>query len=111
MPARSEQALVKRRTTIRQWALDHPEEVAGYKENWRRKTGSSAGRGSGSKRSWTQKEDRQVIEHSIPDRDLAEKIGRSVTAIQVRRSRLRDTPGPCGPCSGPGVLSCEHTSG
>lgn len=38
---------------------------------------------------WTEAEDRAVLAHSIPDRELAERIGRSVQAIHVRRSRLR----------------------
>ena len=38
---------------------------------------------------WTEREDRMVLAHEIPDRELAAKIGRSVQAIQVRRSRIR----------------------
>lgn len=97
-----------RRKSVQRWKERHPEETSQHKEDWRRKTGSVAGKGSGSKRPWTQEEDKQVLAHTIPDSELAVKIDRSATAIQVRRCRLRDTPGPCGPCSGPGVHSCEH---
>lgn len=100
-----------RRKSSAKWKKNHPVENAKHKENWRRKTGSAAGKGHGGRRPWTQEEDRQVLAHSIPDRELAAKIGRTVMAIQVRRNRIRQTPGPCGPCSGPGVLECEHTQG
>lgn len=38
---------------------------------------------------WTEREDKLVLAHTIPDRELAEKIGRSVQAIQIRRSRIK----------------------
>lgn len=40
-------------------------------------------------RSWTKEDDRRVLEHSIPDRQLGEEIKRSVSAISVRRSKLK----------------------
>lgn len=39
--------------------------------------------------SWTSEEDDAVLEHSIPDSELSPKLGHSVRAIQIRRSRLR----------------------
>ena len=39
--------------------------------------------------SWSAAEDAMVLEHSITDHELSEKIGRSVKAIQIRRSRLK----------------------
>lgn len=38
---------------------------------------------------WSNAEDAMVLEHSITDHELSEKIGRSVKAIQIRRSRLK----------------------
>ena len=38
---------------------------------------------------YTEGEDKLILEHSIPDRFLANKLGRSVSAIQMRRCRLR----------------------
>ena len=38
---------------------------------------------------WTEKEDRLVLAHEIPDRELSKKIGRSMKAISNRRRRLR----------------------
>lgn len=60
------------------------------KTRWRRGTGSSGARGraSGKGTNYTPDEDRQVLTSELTDRELAERIGRSVTAIQVRRWRL-----------------------
>lgn len=38
---------------------------------------------------WTDDDDEQVLAHAIPDRELSERIGRGVQAIQLRRSRLK----------------------
>lgn len=42
---------------------------------------------------WTQDEDNQVLAHSIPDRELSAKIGRSLNAIHVRRTRITPKTG------------------
>ena len=39
--------------------------------------------------SWTSEEDDAILKHSIPDSELSPKIGHSVMAIQIRRSRLK----------------------
>lgn len=38
---------------------------------------------------WTKDEDDQVLAHRVPDRELADKLNRSVGSIQLRRSRLK----------------------
>jgi len=38
---------------------------------------------------FTKEDKEKIIAHSIPDRDLAVEIGRSVQAIQVQRSRMK----------------------
>ena len=38
---------------------------------------------------WTKEEEKLILEHSMTDRQLAQKLGRSVQAIQVRRSKLK----------------------
>ena len=38
---------------------------------------------------WTEDEIDAVLAHSVSDMELSKKIGRSVMAIQVKRSRLR----------------------
>ena len=40
-------------------------------------------------RPWTEKEDRLVLAHEIPDRELSKKIRRSMKAISNRRWRLK----------------------
>jgi hypothetical protein len=54
----------------------------------RRRYHSRVNFGDGSKREWTDAEDRVVLAHEIPDREIAAKIGRSVCAVQKRRHRL-----------------------
>ncbi|MCD7848091.1 MAG: hypothetical protein LUG49_08730 [Oscillospiraceae bacterium] len=41
------------------------------------------------KRAWTDEEIRLVLDHSIPDSELSEKIGRSLKGIQEKRRRLK----------------------
>ncbi|MCD8006000.1 MAG: hypothetical protein LUF29_03355 [Oscillospiraceae bacterium] len=38
---------------------------------------------------WTEEEIKMVMEHTIPDSELSEKIGRSIKAIQEKRRRLK----------------------
>lgn len=38
---------------------------------------------------WTSKQDELVLKHTFPDSELSAKIGHSVEAIQIRRSRLK----------------------
>lgn len=47
------------------------------------------GSGKYEPRSWTEDEDRRVIAHSIPDRELGKQIHRSVAAISGRRHKLK----------------------
>ena len=56
-----------------------------WKKGYRKRTGSD----KYIPREWEQLEDRLVLEHKITDRELSELLNRSVTAIQVRRSRLK----------------------
>lgn len=56
-----------------------------YKRNYRKKTGS----GKYQFREWDFVEDAMVLRHDISDRELSKIIQRSVTAIQIRRSRLK----------------------
>lgn len=52
---------------------------------YRRRTGT----GQYKKRAWTDEEDRQVLAHACPDRELSLRIHRSVLAISVRRAKLK----------------------
>ncbi|MCD7847918.1 MAG: hypothetical protein LUG49_07850 [Oscillospiraceae bacterium] len=42
-----------------------------------------------SRHPWTEEECRLVLEHSIPDSELSEKLGRSLKGIQEKRRRLK----------------------
>lgn len=60
------------------------------KRNERRQRNYAQTAGAPNTRSeWTEREDRLVLAHAIPDRELAAQIGRSVQAIQIRRSRIK----------------------
>lgn len=56
-----------------------------WKAGYRKRTGSD----KYVPRPWEEDEDRLVLEHKISDRELSEKIQRSVSAIQTRRSKLK----------------------
>ena len=55
-----------------------------YQERYREKTGSN----KYEKRSWTAEEDKLVMSGEFTDRELGERICRSVAAIQTRRHRI-----------------------
>lgn len=57
---------------------------ARYKKKYYKRTENARNKG----KLWTKEEDEKVLAHDIPDRELAELIGRSQKAIIVRRSRL-----------------------
>ena len=57
-----------------------------YKEKYRTKTGS--GKYEGKKR-WTHEENKLIVTSTLSDVELSKKMERSVTAIQVQRSKLR----------------------
>ena len=59
--------------------------VRRWKKGYRKRTGSDRY----IPREWSIQEDKLILEHKIPDRELSNQIQRSVTAIQVRRSRLK----------------------
>ena len=61
------------------------EVVNNWKKGYRKRTGAFRY----DKREWTIQEDKLVMLHKIPDRELSVKIHRSVSAIQIRRSRLK----------------------
>lgn len=58
------------------------------KLRWRRQSGSPGVVGQGGP-SYTADDDRAILAHAIPDRDLAAQLGRSITAIQIRRHHLK----------------------
>lgn len=64
-------------------------------EKWRntvttynRKYYQSTSYARNSYKKWTQEEDRIVLEHTIPDREISKLLGRSMKAIIQRRHNL-----------------------
>lgn len=53
-------------------------------ERYRSRTGSNRF----SSKKFTPEEDELVLKHEMPDRELADKLGRSLASIQNRRYRL-----------------------
>lgn len=58
-----------------------------YNKNYRKENAKSV---TNSGKLWTEEEDKLVVQHSMKDRDLAKRLGRSLRAIQNRRSKLRN---------------------
>lgn len=54
-----------------------------------------------SRLAWTDQDERFIVESDLTDRQLAEKIGRSVAAIQIKRSRLRSVESALEPLRNP----------
>ena len=59
-----------------------------FNEQKKRYYGKSARNAHNYRKQWTHEEDNLVLKHEISDTELAKQIGRSVQAIQIRRSRL-----------------------
>lgn len=63
------------------------------KRNYYRKYYKVTENARNSRKRWTKEKDRLIIEHSIPDRELSELIGRSMKAILVRRVSIKNRKG------------------
>lgn len=57
-----------------------------YNKNYFKKNAKAV---TNSGKLWTKEEDKLVVQHSMKDRELARKLGRSLRAIQNRRHELR----------------------
>lgn len=69
----------------KRWRLRYPDKRSAMRRRNYQRGMRDARRGY---QPWTQEEDIKVLAHSVTDRELARDIGRSVQAIQIRRSRL-----------------------
>ena len=56
-----------------------------WKRSYRKRTGSDRY----GKREWSKEDEKLVLAHQMPDRELSKLLHRSVSAIQVRRSKLK----------------------
>ena len=61
-----------------------------YREKQKRKYYGSRDFSIEEKRPWTEEEVRIVMEHKLTDTETAKMIMRSVKAIQVKRSRMKE---------------------
>lgn len=68
------------------WRRKYPEKRNAERKKYYRKTQNARKSGD----IWTDVEILMVKKHAIPDSELASKIGRSVQAIQIKRSRLKE---------------------
>ena len=67
----------------------HPEKVYESKRKYYAKTAFAINH----RLRFTDEEIQMIKDHNIPDMELAKKIGRSVQAIQIKRSRLNHKGG------------------
>lgn len=68
------------------WRKNHPDRWQKSKKEYYRKRRENATNGW---TRWTPDELRMVMDQSITDTQLSKKLGRSVQAIQTKRSKLR----------------------
>lgn len=69
----------------RKWRANNRDKMTANKKRVYQQT--QGGRNTG--KPWTDEEIKRVLAHEIPDRQLADELGRSVQAIQVIRSKRR----------------------
>lgn len=67
------------------WRIKHPHKRNNGNLRYYRKT--QGARNSNTR--WTKEEIEMILEHSITDNELSELLGRSVRAIQVKRSKSK----------------------
>ena len=75
----------------KEWRRTHPEACLAMKLRNYAQTGSPEKNENWGQR-WTSREDIAALNKEIPDRELHRLLGRSVQAIQIRRSSLRKLP-------------------
>jgi hypothetical protein len=70
----------------KRWKLKHPEK---HREGKKRNYASTARNNPNHHQEYTIREDKLILNSPLTDRELHHEIGRSVQAIQVRRSKLK----------------------
>lgn len=88
----------------RRYRRSHPEKWAEQMRNYNYRSGAEPGDFGGHKRGrkpWDAEEEQRVIDHAVPDSQLAEELDRTVKAVTVRRCQiLKRTPTAAPPRSG-----------
>ena len=68
------------------WKKNHPEKQREYNRKYYKRSADKAER---TKAPWTNAEIKMIMEHKKPDAELAEMLGRSMQAIQVKRAKVK----------------------
>ena len=76
----------------KKWMLENPDRDRDKKKMYRRKVQEETLRNASSNNSrWTKAEEEEILKSKLTDMELAKKLGRTISAIQVKRMRmLRD---------------------
>lgn len=76
----------------KKWMLENPDRDRDKKKMYRRKVQEETLRNASSNNSrWTKTEEEEILKSKLTDMELAKKLGRTISAIQVKRMRmLRD---------------------
>jgi hypothetical protein len=84
-------ARIRARIRARRWRLKNAAKIQRKPSTARHKAAYHAGWQNAASRfkRWDEIEDSVVMEHKKPDRELSAELGRSVTAIQQRRVKLK----------------------
>ena len=79
-----------RKTKDKTYRKNHPEIRAKERCSYYNSSPNVAeGRGKSEKRKWTQEEIEKLYDASVSDRELAVEIGRSIAAIQTKRTQYK----------------------
>lgn len=68
----------------KKWRLANPDKRKTQRDRRREKTSFAVN----GRKNWTEAEEKLVVEHDMPDLQLAKLLGRSEHAIQIKRHRL-----------------------
>jgi hypothetical protein len=81
---------------VKRYRKRHPEKWAEQARRYSRRTGSEPRDFGGHRRGrklWSPDEEDRVVAHTVPDRQLAEELDRTVRSISVRRSLIKRRAG------------------
>jgi hypothetical protein len=74
----------------KKWMLENPEKDKNKKLEYRRKLqAETLVKADANNSRWTKAEEEELLNSTLPDTELAIKLGRTLSAIQVKRLRLQ----------------------
>ena len=65
------------------------EKYRAYRNGAKRRYATKRRFNTGKRRLWTEEEIMIVMDHEMTDTEIAKKISRSVTAVQIKRNRMK----------------------